>query len=161
MRTLVVYFSFEGNTRLIAQKIAETISADTIELKTSKQYPKKGLGKFFWGGKSVLFGEMPQLLNQPIDMNPYDRILIGTPVWAGSFAPPIKSFINQYKIAGKQIALFACHGGGGAAKCFANFKKALSDNTFVSEIDFVEPKRKPEENSSKAIRWAKELEEKQ
>ena len=128
MKALVVYFSFEGNTKLVAKKISETINADLVELKTSKVYPKEGIGKFFWGGKSVIFGEKPELINQPIDMKQYDVIIIGTPVWAGTFAPPIKSLISQYPIQGKKIGMFACHGGGGASKCFEKLKKALPGN---------------------------------
>lgn len=157
MSTLVVYFSFKGNTKFIAETIAGTISADIMELKISKKYPAEGFQKYFWGGKSVIFGEKPELINEPIDLNRYDTILIGTPIWAGSFTPPIKSFISQYKVQGKRIALFASHGGGGAKKCFAKLKKELSGNEFISEIDFVEPKKHTEENSSKAVKWAKGL----
>lgn len=157
MSTLVVYFSFNGNTKYVADRIAETISADSIELKTSKVYPAEGFKKFLWGGKSVLFGEEPELVNDPIDMNPYETILIGTPVWAGSFAPPIKSFLRQYHIHGKRIGLFASHGGGGAEKCFTKLKKAIPDNEFIGEIAFVDPKKNPEENSAKVIQWAKGL----
>lgn len=154
MKALVVYFSFEGNTKLVAEKISETIKGDLVELKTSKVYPKEGVGKFFWGGKSVLFGEEPELINPPIDMDQYDTVIIGTPVWAGSFAPPIKSLISKYHIAGKRIGIFACHGGGGATKCFDKLKKALPGNEFLGQIDFVEPKRKSEENCRKAVTWA-------
>jgi flavodoxin len=157
MSTLVVYFSFNGNTKFIAETIAETISADIIELKTSKKYPTEGFKKFFWGGKSVIFGEKPELTNDPIDISRYEKIIIGTPVWAGSFTPPIKSFLNQYNIQGKKIALFASHGGGGAEKCFAKLKKAIPENKFISEADFVEPKKKSEENTSKAVKFAKSL----
>lgn len=157
MSTLVVYFSFNGNTKFIAEKVAETISADIIELKTSEKYPEKGFQKYFWGGKSVIFGEKPKLINEHIDLNRYETIIIGTPVWAGAFTPPIKSLISQYKIQGKRIALFASHGGGGAKKCFTKLKKELSENEFISEIEFVEPKKSPEENSSKAVKWAKSL----
>lgn len=158
MKTLVIYFSFDGNTKFIAKKITETLGADMIELRTSRNYPTEGFLKYFLGGKSVIFGEKPNLTNEPIDLSLYQTIIIGTPVWAGSFTPPIKSFISQSKIYGKRIALFASHGGGGAQKCFTKLKKALSGNTFISEIDFVEAKKNPEENSSKAIRWAKDLE---
>lgn len=157
MSTLVVYFSFDGNTKFIAEKVTETISADMIELKTSKKYPREGFKKYFLGGKSVIFGEKPKLINERIDWNRYETIIIGTPVWAGSFSPPIKSFISEYKIYGKRVALFASHGGGGAEKCFSKLKKALPENEFISEIDFVEPKKNPEENSLKAARWAERL----
>lgn len=157
MSTLVVYFSFNGNTKYVADRIAETISADSIELKTSKKYPTEGFKKFLWGGKSVLFGEEPELVNDPIDMNQYETILIGTPVWAGSFTSPVKSFLSKYNLHGKRIGLFASHGGGGAEKCFAKLKKAIPDNEFIGEIAFVDPKKNPEENSAKVIQWAKSL----
>lgn len=157
MSTLIVYFSFDGNTKFIAEKIAETINADIIELKTSKKYPKEGFLKYFWGGKSVIFGEMPKLINNSIDLNRYETIFIGTPVWAGSYTPPIKSFIEQYKPQGKRIALFASHGGGGAEKCFEKLKGALPGNKFIGEIDFVEPKKNPEESSNRAVKWTTEF----
>lgn len=157
MNTLVVYFSFDGNTKLIAEKIAETINADIIELKTSKKYPTEGFSKYFWGGKSVIFGERPKLTNDSIDLSQYDTIYIGTPVWAGSYTPPIKSFIRQYKIQDKRIALFASHGGNGAEKCFAKLKAALPKNKFIGEIAFLEPKKNPEDSSNKAVKWAADL----
>lgn len=157
MAALVVYFSFEGNTKLIAETIVETIGADLAELKTSKEYPSEGFKKFFWGGKSVLFGEEPELTNAPFDLNCYDTIIIGTPVWFGSFAPPIKTFLKKYHITGKRISLFACHGGGGSKKCMANIKAAIPDNNFIGEIEFQDPKKNPEENTAKAVEWAKKL----
>ncbi len=153
MKTLVVYFSFEGNTKFIAEKIAESINTDIIELETSKKYPTEGFRKYFWGGKSVIFGEKPKLTNERIDLDQYETIIIGTPVWAASFAPPIKSFISQYNIQGKRIALFASHGGGGAEKCFMKLKEALPGNEFIGETDYVEPKGKLE-SSENAARWA-------
>ncbi|MBE5993075.1 MAG: flavodoxin [Paenibacillaceae bacterium] len=153
---LIVYFSFDGNTKLIAEKIGETLNADVVELKTSKKYPTEGIGKYFWGGKSVVFGDKPTLTNESIDLSRYETIIIGTPVWAGSFAPPIKSFVNDYKIINKKIAIFASHGGGGAAKCFTKLKEALPENKFLGEIAFVEPKKNPESIDS-AAKWAASL----
>ncbi|MDF2888980.1 MAG: flavodoxin [Lacrimispora sp.] len=153
MSTLVVYFTFEGSTKLIAEKIGETLKADVIELKTSKTYPTGGIGKYFWGGKSVIFGDKPTLTNESINVSHYDTIIIGTPVWAGSFAPPVRSFVNDYKIVNKNIAMFASHGGGGAVKCFEKLKEALPDNKFIGDIAFVEPKKNPDSINS-AAKWA-------
>ncbi|KAF5076771.1 Flavodoxin [anaerobic digester metagenome] len=157
MSTLVVFFSFEGNTKLVGDAIAKTMGADTVELKTSKQYPTAGIGKFFWGGKSVLFGETPQLVNERIDLSKYDTVIIGTPIWAGSFAPPIKSFITEYQMKGKRIGLFACHGGGGAKKCFSKLREAYPENQFIGEIAFLEPKKNPQVSVNEAAKWASEL----
>lgn len=157
MRALIVFFSFEGNTKFIAETVAKTMNADMIELKTSKQYPTEGFRKYLWGGKSVIFGDEPKLINGDIDLNGYETIIIGTPVWAGSYTPPVKSLIARSKIQGKRIALFASHGGGGAEKCFAKLKQALPGNEFIGEIAFAEPKKNPEDSSEKAVRWASEL----
>ncbi|HXK77852.1 MAG TPA: flavodoxin [Oscillospiraceae bacterium] len=157
MGTLVVYFSLDGDTEFIAKKIAETLDAEIIALNIRKKYPAKGFFKYFCGGKSVLFGEKPKLTNKKINLSRYETMIIGTPVWAGSYTPPIKSFISQYKIRDKRIALFACHGGGGTEKCFAKLKKALPGNKFIGEIDYIGPKKNPEESSAQTIKWAKSL----
>ncbi len=154
MNTLVVYFSLDGNTKLLAGKIAETMNANIIELKTNKKYPAEGFWKYFLGGKSVVFGEKPKLTIADIDLSRYETIIIGTPVWASSFTPPIKSFISKYKIQGKRIALFACSMGGEAEKCLTKLKAALPGNQFIGEAGFVEPRNTPEESCTKAAAWA-------
>jgi flavodoxin len=158
MSTLVVYYSFEGNTKFIAERIAEALHADLTALTTSKKYPVKGLQKYVWGGKSVLLGEQPELTNVPIDLNAYDTLILGTPVWAGSYAPPVNTFLNQYKIEGKTIGLFACHGGGGAEKCFGRMKEKLGNNVLIGEAEFQDPlKGNTDENAKKAADWASGL----
>lgn len=154
MRTLVIFYSLEGNTQFIAEKIAQTVGADCVALRPRKAYPATGIGKFIWGGKAVLFGETPELINEPIDWNSYDTIFIGTPIWAGSYAPPIKTFLRQYPIQGKKIALFACHGGGGAEKCFQRLRSALSQNTVLGQMAFSQPLGGPEQSARQAADWA-------
>jgi len=157
MNTLVVYFSLDGNTRFISEQIANAANADIVALTTKKRYPTSGFKKYFFGGKSVLFGEKPELTNGHIDWDLYDTIIIGTPVWAGSYAPPMKTFLSKYHIAGKRVAVFACHGGGGAEKCLERIKKTIPDNEFIGEIDFVEPKKTSETSAAEAAKWASGL----
>lgn len=158
MKTLVIFFSFEGNTRMIAHTIAERLDADVCELKTKKEYPAKGIGKYFWGGKSALFGEEPELTNETMDLDVYDALILGTPIWAGTFAPPINTLIHQYRIEHKKLAFFACHAGGGAKKCFEKLKEALPCNTFLGQMEFQEPlKGDREEHAQKAVQWAASL----
>ncbi|WP_027398544.1 flavodoxin family protein [Anaerovorax odorimutans] len=158
MKTLIIYYSLEGNTKYIAENIAKELHAELMELKTKKIYPSKGFKKYIWGGKSVVLKEEPELLNTDIDFSSYNNIIIGTPIWAGTYAAPFNTFVNQYNITGKNIALFACHAGGGAKKCFNMFRQKLKNNYFVSEIDFIDPlKKNTEENLKKAIKWAELL----
>ena len=54
MEKIVIFYSFEGNTKLIAENIAKTIGADLLELKLKKEMKSKGFMKYFWGGKAAI-----------------------------------------------------------------------------------------------------------
>ena len=84
MKTLIVYYSLEGNTGYAAKKIASGIGADTLEIRPVKGYPTGGFRKFLWGGKSAVMAETPKLEPYDVDLSGYDRIIFGFPVWAGN-----------------------------------------------------------------------------
>lgn len=158
MKSLVIYYSLEGDTKLIANIIKNELNSDVLELRPKKQYPNKGFNKYLWGGKSVIFKEKPKLLNKYIDISIYDKIFIGTPIWVGSYAAPFNTFFNEYKIKNKEIGLFVCHGGGRPNKCFENLKKELKGNKIIGEIEYTDPlKNNKEENIQKTINWIKNL----
>lgn len=158
MKTLVVFYSLDGNTEFMAGILANKLQADLVKLELEKPYAVEGFKKYFLLGMSSLFNSKPKLANENIDISRYDNIVIGTPVWAGSQSVPINSFIKQYKFSGKKVALFVCSGGPDVDKCFTKMKKALGENDFVGEIDFVEPvKNGKEVATSKAEQWAQSL----
>ncbi len=158
MKSIVMFYSLEGNTKLIADMIAKETDSVTLELKPEKDIPKGGFKKFLWGGKSVMFKEKPKLLNAIPDLEQYDTIFIGTPIWASSFAPPINTLISNISIKNKKLALFACNAGGGAVKCFDKLKNLLPDNTVIGTIDFVDPqKAETVKINSQVKNWLKEI----
>lgn len=138
MKTAVVYYSLEGNTRHVAEKIAARLGADLIQIIPSKEYPTGKVSKYFWGGKSATFGEAPKLEPYRFDQNDYDLIILGTPIWAGTFTPPLRTFIRQNRLRGKKVALFACCSGGSTEKCFEQLKKE-TEGTVISTLRLVEP----------------------
>ncbi len=138
MKKLVVYYSFEGNTKLIAEHIAKTINADILELKPKIEIRTKGFMKYLWGGKQAMMKTKPELLPFDKNVQDYDILFIGTPVWAWTYAPPLNTLFTSYRIADKKIALFCCHGGG-KGNIFDKMKKALKNNQILGEIDFQDP----------------------
>lgn len=157
MNALVIYYSFEGNTKLIAKTIAKEIKADLVELKPIKEIESKGFMKYIWGGSQVMMKKRPELV--PIDKNiqDYDLIFLGTPVWAWTFAPPFRTFFERNNIDKKKVALFSCHEGQNG-KTFVHFKDNLRYNTFLGEIDFYAPLKSNKEISIlKAKEWANEI----
>lgn len=157
MKKLVIFYSLDGNTAFIAKVIAETIGADVLELKPKNPIKSKGIMKIFWGGKQVMMKEKPEL--HAFDKKPeeYDLLLIGTPVWAFSFAPALATFFSTVKFKGKKIALFCCSGGG-KGKTLEKMKSNLQGNEIIGEIDFIEPLRREKEASAEKARlWANEI----
>ncbi len=155
-RALVVYFSQSGNSKFIAETVAQEIKADTLEIKTRKSLPKATFFNLFIGGMQVTLKSKPELL--PFDKNPmdYDLIIIGTPVWASSYASPFNTFFSQVEITGKKIALYCCCGGA-KGKTFRNMKNALKGNQFLGELELKSPLNSKEESIRKTREWAQTL----
>lgn len=156
MKTAIVYYSMSDNTKYAAEKIYDTLKAtdkiDIIRINPQKAYPDKGAKKFLWGGKSAVMGESPELLPYEFNAENYDRIIIGTPVWASTFAPPIRTFIKENpKIIKKQIAVFTCFSGGGADKAIAKMKSQIGVDKFLAELILVDPKDKQKEDDNDKI----------
>ncbi len=158
-KNLVVYYSYEGSTRAIAQTISNVLYADMIECKPLKDISSKGLMKYIWGGKQVVFKQHPQLKTFEKNPDDYDMISIGTPVWAFTYAPAIRSFLSKMNLKNKRMGLFCCHEGT-KGKTLDNLKKVLSNNTFIGEIDFLNVQKNKEENIEKAKNWAMALNDK-
>lgn len=158
MKTLVIYYSLSGNTKLIAETIAKEIGADILELKTKNSLIGKiGFLKYFWGGKQVIMKETPELMPLKKDFAKYDLIFIGTPVWAFSFAPPLKTLFSKRVVQNKKVALFCSHGGG-IGKTIENMKKEMEGNDFVGQIDFLEPLHEDTKGKIELTKvWAKSI----
>ena len=148
MKRIIVYYSLEGNTEYIANKLAEVTGADKLRLIPKKEFPKSGFSKFFWGGKSAVMAEKPDL-EQYDFASDYDEIIIGFPVWAGNITPPIRTFVadNLEKLKGKKISAFACQSGAGAEKAFEKLKSVLGIDSLSETAIFIDPKDKPSEQN--------------
>ncbi len=153
MKDLVVYFSLEGNTEYAANKIKEKTGADLLRLVPKKAYHDKGFAKFFWGGKSAVMAEKPEIEDICIDLAPYDRIIFGFPVWASNYTPPLRTFIEDNKelIKDKQFAAFACQSGAGAEKAFSKLAKTLNIEELKQTAIFIDPKEKKSEETDRKI----------
>ena len=157
MKIAVVYYSFDGNSAVVAAQLAERLNVDTIRIKLKDEKKRRGFFKFFWGGAMVVFNKIPELKPLTFDPAAYDLIILGAPVWAGSLAPPMKGFLSSAKITGKKIALYTCYGGD-SGKSLDDFKALLSGNEIISETGFKNPARgNPDELKQQIDGWVKQI----
>jgi len=159
MKKVVVYYSLTGNTNYVALEVAKNIGADLIKLEVEKDYPDKGIKKYFWCGKSAVMGDSPKL--KKYNFKDYDFIIFGTPVWASNFTPPLRSFINENRenLKSKKFAVFICYSGGGASKAINKLKDLLEIEKFESELILIDPKDKnSKENENKIKEFSDSIE---
>lgn len=155
MKNLIVYYSYEGNTEQLVKEMQKEIKADVLELKPKKEKKKKSLFRFVWGGVQVYMTKKPELEEYNIDLSKYDNIIIGSPCWFGTFAPPINTFLLDNKIENKNIYLLVCNGGN-LRNTWKNYEKILKQNNIVSKLDLVYPiKNGIEEATKKTNEWIK------
>ena len=151
MKTAIVFYSQSGNVRWVAQQMAEILKADLIELECVKQYPDKGFKKFYWGGKSAVMQETPKLQPYVFNGEEYDRIILGSPVWASNIAPPLRTFIkdNQEALIEKKTAAFVCMAGSGGQKALNKLEKLV---TLCAQLVLIDPLERLSRDNDALIR---------
>lgn len=104
-------------------------------------------------------GETPALQPYEFSIEKYDRIIFGTPVWASTFVPPLRTFINDNPdIKDKKIAVFTCFSGGGADKAIDKMKKYIGIEKFEAELILIDPKENVKvEDEEKIVKFCSML----
>ena len=153
MKTLIVYYSLEGNTAFAAERIAGILGAETLRLEPEKAYPSSGMKKVLRGGKSAVMGETPPMKPYVFRGEDWDRILLGFPVWAGTVAPPLRTFLRDHgkELAGKPAAAFACQSGSGGEKALKKLAALLGREIFAAELVLSDPKSRPKPENEEKI----------
>lgn len=127
-KVLIVYFSLTGNTNKVANIMKEITGGDVFEIQPDFDYSKVQSRKEMedLGLKQVEEGFRPGLLNSVDNIDSYDLIIVGSPVWWYSVTPPVMSFLDEYDLSGKKVAPF-CTCGSVAGDFFNQFKDAVPD----------------------------------
>ncbi len=111
-KTLVVYYSWScGNTKKIAEQLADACDADIARIETVVPYPEDYQETVDQGQREVNAGFMPEI--EPLEYNPadYDVIAIGTPTWWYTMAPAVKTFIAENDFSDKTVVALSTNGG--------------------------------------------------
>ena len=140
----------------MARALAKESGADLFRLESVKDYPKKGLMKYFHGGRDASFGYKPDLKETP-DISSYGRVVLGTPVWAGKMSAPLASFIDSADFTGKEVFAVISSMGGPAKKCAEQISAEVQKKggAFKGVEAFVNPLRRAEPALEKIKELAK------
>ena len=134
-KKLVAYFSASGTTRKIAEIIAQVAEADLYEIMPKQPYSKADLN--WMDKKSRSSVEMsdkkfrPEIFNTDVQVDKYDEIILGFPIWWYIAPTIINTFLEKYDFSGKKIVLFATSGGSGFGNTVSELKPSAPDAEIV------------------------------
>lgn len=111
MSALILYYSYGGNTRRIAQLLSKELGADLLEIQPVTPYTSSYNEVVDQGQREVEAGYMPPIQPLPSDLSAYNTIVLGSPVWWYTFAPAMKTCLSELDFSGKTVWPFATNGG--------------------------------------------------
>jgi flavodoxin len=155
MKSLVVYYSRSGNSKFVAQKIAEKIGADTEEVIDKKN--RRGWIGFLIAGFDATRGKETQIEETRFLPNNYDLIVVGTPIWNGRPSPAIRTYLRKNDLSRKKVALFCTLDGSNEEKVTANIRKLLPNGNIVGALTVKKALKNPEEAENKISTWCSSL----
>lgn len=136
-KKLVVYFSASGVTANAAKTLAEAADADLYEIRPQVPYTKEDLNWMNNNSRSSI--EMkdkafrPAIADTNADIESYDVIFVGFPIWWYVAPTIINTFLESYDFSGKKIVLFATSGGSGFGNTVKELKNSVSEKVTISE----------------------------
>ena len=126
-KALVAYFSASGVTAKVAERLAGAIGADLYEIKPEQVYTDADLN---WQDKqSRSTVEMNDRSSRPVignkveNMDQYDTVFVGFPVWWYREPSIIDTFMEAYNFDGKTVIPFATSGGSGLGDSAKNMQE--------------------------------------
>lgn len=119
-RKLVAYFSASGVTAKVAEKLSEAIGADLYAIEPEVPYTKADLDWMDKNSRSTIEmnnpASRPAIAGKRDNMNDYDTVFVGFPIWWYVAPTIINTFLESYDLTGKTIIPFATSGGSDMGK---------------------------------------------
>lgn len=127
IKSIIIYYSYSGNTHKVANILAEDLrrssQVDILRLQALDESDS-----FFAQALRALKHSRGKIKEAKLDLSGYDRICLGTPVWAFAPVPAVNTYLDQCSgIEGKDVIIFTTYGSGtGNTRCLNYMQRALS-----------------------------------
>lgn len=134
-KTLVAYFSATGTTMEAATQLAKAANADLHEIIPAVRYTPADLNWRDKKSRSTLEMEdkssRPAIANRVENMEQYDTVFVGYPIWWYIAPTIINTFLEQYDLTGKTVVPFFTSGGSGAGETMRYLKPSAPGANWV------------------------------
>ncbi len=134
MKILVVCYSNTGTTMLVGEYIAQAMDAEFDVVEEVKSRPpllvdgkklEAGIGAFAKAVLAAVFGTSSAIARTLRDPGLYDLVVVGTPVWAGSLTPAVRSYLRRHRKTLPRVAFFCTAGDPSRMRVFGQMRKLV------------------------------------
>lgn len=132
---LIAYFSATNNTKAVAETLSTVIDADVFEIQASDPYTEDDLNYNDDSSRTTI--EMnddsirPEIANTVEDMDAYDIVFLGYPIWWSDAPRIISTFLESYDFSNKTIVPFCTSGGSGISTSVSNLQQLTQNATWL------------------------------
>ena len=123
-----------GHTARVAGFIAELTGGDTFEIVPAVPYPDNYSETVEIARDELNSNARPEIQNAFDNIDEYDMVFIGSPIWHGAVPMIIRTFYESYDLAGKTLVPFSTHAGSGLGNCESVVKSYYPDNIILSGL---------------------------
>ncbi len=124
MKTLIIYYSEGGNTKIMARTLSMHLKADIIEIQDLKK--REGFGSKFFASVKAFRESKTEINPSSLDLTNYDLIYIGTPTWANNPTPAIITLIDRCNWKGKDVILFTTMSSNGGQATLERLEEKIT-----------------------------------
>ena len=127
MKAAIIFYSFSGNTERAALYLQEELSSKGIAVNSLELMPKTEERSFLKQSKQALFKQRVDLNEVQYDLAEYDYVVFASPVWAFTFAPALRSYLDKVEgLKDKKTICFLTYGSGaGSARALRELEGIL------------------------------------
>lgn len=133
-KTLIVYFSKTGNTEEIAKEIQNLVGGTLVKIETIERYPEEYQETTVVAKREKEENARPQISTKIENMDQYDTIFIGYPIWWHDAPMAIYTFLEEYHFTNKTVIPFCTSGGNSIEESLVGIQNAIEGATLLKGL---------------------------
>lgn len=130
-KILIAYFSRTGNTERIAKIVQQQVGGDLFKIETETPYSDDYNTVLDDASKEQRENARPALSSSVDNMDDYNVIFVGYPIWWGDTPMAVLTFLESYDLAGKTVIPFCTYDSSGSGSSFKSVKSSASGATVL------------------------------
>ena len=135
-RRIVIYHSYSGHTKMIANIIKKKLDCDVLELEPKYEFSSDYEEGVKEDQKKEKDKSTVEIKDININLDNYDEIIIGSPVWWYSITPVVREFLKENNLEGKTVIPFATNAGW-LGRTFKEIEELCKNSNVTNEMNIV------------------------